>query len=96
LLSFFYAGCGRSSPPSEKSLGPDELYLARLYATIVTARKAWGSDPARAESLFAVVDSTIDSLRIANTMRELDRKPYRWLLVYREIERLLENEELSP
>jgi len=70
-------------------LSADERYLVEAYAKLVRARSAYISDPERAESLFAVVDSTIDSTRIANTMKYLDAHPERWLAIYRELDRKL-------
>jgi len=42
-------------------------------------------NPYKSDSLFAVLDSTVDTLRIARTMRHLEADPDRWALVFQSI-----------
>jgi hypothetical protein len=44
-----------------------------------------------ADSLFARLDSTIDTLRITNTIKALNETPDRWAFVFLEIEKALRN-----
>ena len=80
--------------PTEESqtasvLTDDEAYFVTSYARVAEARDLYGVNPLKSESLFAAVDSTIDTLRIANTIRSLNRNPDRWLLVFQGIERTM-------
>lgn len=72
------------------TLRADEAYLVDSYVRIAGARDLAAATPLKSESLFAALDSTIDTTRIANTIRALDEDPNRWILVYRTIEGDLE------
>jgi hypothetical protein len=72
------------------ALQADEVYLVDSYVRIASAHDLAAATPLKSESLFAALDSTIDSTRIANTIRALDQDPDRWILVYRTIEDSLE------
>ncbi len=48
-----------------------------------------GANHAKSESLFAALDSTIDTTRVSNTIRKLNADPDRWLAVYRGIEKAM-------
>ncbi len=81
-----------TTPDNETSiaeLSPDETYLVDAYVQVAVARDAYSISPLKSDSLFAALESTIDTLRIANTIRDLNRDPDRWLLVYQFIERRL-------
>ncbi len=81
-----------TTPDSETSiaeLSPDETYLVDAYVRVAMARDLYSISPLKSDSLFVALDSTIDTLRIANTIRDLNRDPDRWLLVYQDIERRL-------
>jgi hypothetical protein len=75
--------------PKITSLSADEKYLVDAYTTVLEVRGASAVNALLAESLFARLDSTIDTLRIANTIRELDRDPDRWIVVFENIETIL-------
>ena len=67
-------------------LSPDERYLVDSYVRIATARNLADATPLKSESLFTALDSTIDSTRIANTIKGLNGDPDRWIPVYDAIE----------
>ena len=67
-------------------LSIDEAYLVETYAKIADARDLHTVNYLKSESLFTVIDSTTDSLRIANTIRDLNMDPGRWLIIFRSIE----------
>lgn len=67
-------------------LSADEAYLVDTYVHVAEARDAHFISPLKSDSLFAALDSTIDTLRIANTIRGLNQDPDRWVLVFRSIE----------
>lgn len=71
------------------TLTADESYLVDAYARIARARDIRSVTYAKSESLFTLLDSTLDSTRIAMTIDHLNRDPDRWLLVFRSIEREL-------
>jgi hypothetical protein len=71
------------------ALSPDEAYLVEAYVRVAEARDLYPISPLKSDSLFAALDSTIDSLRIANTIRDLNRDPDRWIVVFKSIERRL-------
>lgn len=77
-----------SQTPND-DLSADEAYLVETYALIDRARDARSVNDLKSDSLFAVLDSTIDTLRIANTIRSLDEDPDRWILIFRAIEQKL-------
>lgn len=67
-------------------LSSDETYLVETYVKIADARDLHTVNYLKSESLFTVLDSTTDSLRIANTIRGLNMDPERWLTIFRSIE----------
>ena len=71
------------------SLSEDEIYLIDAYVDIKLARSNYPQYPVVAESLFTVLDSTIDSDRIAKAIRDLNLTPERWVVIFTEIERKL-------
>ena len=62
-------GDGDGTGPPD--LSEDEKYLIDAYVDVKQARSNYPHHPAVAESLFTVLDSTIDSVRIANTIRDV-------------------------
>jgi hypothetical protein len=70
-------------------LSPDEAYLVGAYVRIAEANDVRNVSYARSESLFSVLDSTIDTTRVSNTIRQLNSNPDRWILVFRSIEKAL-------
>ena len=78
----------RSNPFSQ-----DERYLINRYVELTEARDLHDVSAFKSDSLFARLDSTIDSARIANTIQRLNEKPDRWLDVFSEIERRLNTSE---
>ena len=82
----------RDNQAENAPLTGDETYLVESYARIEAARELHGVNHAKSESLFAVLDSTIDRNRVSNTIRALNADPDRWLAVYRGIEKAMENQ----
>ena len=85
MLSSYCTGQESQTPIQE--LSEDEQYLINAYARLVEASDLHSLTPLKSDSLFALLDSTIDTTRVANTIRALDSDPDRWLLVFRGIER---------
>jgi hypothetical protein len=67
-------------------LSPDEAYLVDAYVRIAEAKDVSNVSYAKSESLFAALDSTIDTTRVSNTIRKLNSDPDRWIAVFRGIE----------
>jgi hypothetical protein len=87
----------RDNQAENAPLTGDETYLVESYARIEAARELNGVNHAKSESLFAVLDSTIDRNRVSNTIRALNADPDRWLAVYRGIEKaMLEQSGEAP
>jgi hypothetical protein len=87
LLSCAIISCGhQSSQPESPEFTPDERYLIDAYVQIKRARGYYPYQAAVAESLFAGLSATIDTVRIARTITALNTTPDRWARVYREIE----------
>jgi hypothetical protein len=82
----------RDNQVENAPLTVDETYLVESYARIEAARELGGVTHAKSESLFTVLDSTIDRNRISNTIRALNADPDRWLAVYRGIEKAMEKQ----
>jgi hypothetical protein len=96
LLSSYCAH--RDNQAENAPLTSDEIYLVESYARIEAARALSAVNHAKAESLFAALDSTIDRSRVSNTIRTLNADPDRWLAVYRGIEKNMgdRTEKRSP
>jgi hypothetical protein len=71
------------------SLNAEERYLVDAYLKVVEARDLHAVSYLKSDSLFTVLDSTIDTTRIANTIRKLNGEPDRWLVVFESIEKQL-------
>lgn len=84
-----YCTDGESQTEIEK-ISEDEAYLVDTYVKLVQARDAYSVSYFKSESLFALIDSTTDSLRIANTIRQLNLDPDRWVLIFRSIEQAMD------
>jgi len=85
-------GCGRSTDPIEQqALTPDEQYLVDTYINITTARTLNSREPLVADSLFALIDSTVDAKLISNTVELLNSNPDRWIVVFSAIDKALKN-----
>jgi len=70
---------------TNQRLTPDETYLVDTFVKISQTRDLYELNPFKSDSLFAVLDSTVDTLRIARTMRHLEADPDRWALVFQSI-----------
>ena len=91
LLILPLSQCGGSEDtPEATGLSADEAYLVEAYSSIAKAWEHAGVSPLLAESLFTALDSTIDTLRIANTIDALNEDPERWILIFREIDKSLQ------
>jgi hypothetical protein len=90
-LVLISASCNRSDgpDPETRELSENEWYLIEAYANVTHARSLYPHNPEFAESLFVVLDSTIDSVRIANTIRDLNSDPERWEMVFEQLERTM-------
>ena len=89
-LAFVSSYCTQpESQTTNATLTDDEVYLVDAYDRIAKARDVRSLSYVKSESLFTMLDSTLDSTRIANTILNLNRDPDRWLLVFRSIERKL-------
>lgn len=87
LLTSGIATCsGGGGGDSAKDLNLDEWYLVDTYIRIARARDMYSRDSALAETLFAAIDSTIDSTRIANIIEEIGSDPERWIPIFRAID----------
>jgi hypothetical protein len=78
------------------ALSEDEKYLIDAYVDVKSARSNYPHNPIEAESLFTVLDSTIDTVRIANTIRDVNKTPERWLVILEEIEKQLRAQGKLP
>ncbi|UCH82898.1 MAG: hypothetical protein JSW50_10515 [Candidatus Latescibacterota bacterium] len=87
LLVIVTSYCTPSENQTEiMELSPDETYLVDSYLAVREASDLYSVNVLISDSSFAALDSTIDTLRIANTIRELNSDPDRWVLVFRSIE----------
>lgn len=90
-LVFVSSYCTNGESQTEIApLSEDEAYLVDTYVRLAEARDLHSVTYFKSESLFAAIDSTMDSLRIANTIRDLSLDPERWLLVFRSIEQTMD------
>lgn len=80
---------GPDSYTTNPTLTSDESYLVDAYVRVARARTLGDVNRLKSDSLFAALDSTLDSARIANTIRDLNGDPDRWLVVFEKIERRL-------
>jgi len=71
------------------ALSEDEKYLIDAYVDIKHARSNYPHNPVVAESLFTELDSTIDSVRIANTIRTINSEADRWEKIFEQLERTM-------
>ena len=90
-LLISHAACtDKGSQLEQSKMSDDEKYLVLIYAQLRYAESFYPDQPEIAESLFTKMHSSMDSVRIANTITELNKTPNRWVLVFREIEEMLE------
>jgi len=96
-LVFVSSYCTDGESQTEiKEISEDEAYLVDTYVKLVQARDLHSVTYLKSDSLFAVIDSTIDSLRIANTIRQLNQDPDRWVLIFRSIEQAMDTVSQGP
>lgn len=89
-LVFVSSYCTQNGRETENvGLTSDEAYLADAVARIAAARDLHAATYEKSESLFTVLDSTIDTSRVHKVIRDLKANPERWVLVFRRIEQLL-------
>jgi len=79
----------RDNETKNVALSTDEAYLVDAYVRIAEAQDVRTVSYAKSESLFAALDSTIDTTRVSNTIRKLNSNPDRWVLVFRSIEQAM-------
>jgi hypothetical protein len=87
---------GEENGTGPVALSPDEVYLIDAYVDVKSAQGNYPHNPVVAESLFTVLDSTIDSVRIANTIQKVNKHPERWLAIFQEIEKQLQIQGRPP
>lgn len=90
LVSSYCSHGGRQT--ENLGLSSDETYLVDAYVRIARARDLHSVTYLESERLFAALDSTIDTTRISNTIRELNLNPERWVAVFRSIEQAMESD----
>ncbi len=91
-LVFVSSYCTKPEEQTKISdLTADELYLVGAYVQVVQAQELRSVSYLESESLFVIFDSTIDTTRIANTIRQLEETPDRWLVIFRKVEQDLKN-----
>lgn len=79
--------CGPDAEPVEEAaFTPDELYLIEAYTSIRRAQWRFPTNPVAAESLFVLLETGIDTVRVNRTIDELNRTPARWGKVFEEIQ----------
>ena len=71
-------------------LSADERYLVDTYVRISHAQEMHAISAVKSDSLFAWMDSTTDTSRVARTIRGLNQDPDRWLVIFTAIEKDLE------
>jgi len=92
VIAVTSVSCYCTSPDSyttNPALTADERYLVDAYVSVARARTLSDVNHLKSDSLFAALDSTLDTTRIANTIRDLNGDPDRWLVVFEKIERKL-------
>lgn len=67
----------------------DELYLIEAYVDVKRARSYYPYQQTIADSLFAGLEASIDTVRVARAIAALNTDPDRWAAVFREIEEQL-------
>ncbi len=84
ILLLLASSCGGGSDHEAPSaLSPDELYLIDTYEKIINAQQLYTTDSLMAVSQFTAIDSTTDTLRIANTINKLNSTPDRWVALFK-------------
>jgi hypothetical protein len=72
----------------ERTLTPDERYLVDYYMKIIEFEKLLQDNPASREEKRKELDENLDRERIRRTLAELEKKPERWLAIYKRINEL--------
>jgi hypothetical protein len=86
-LVFVSSYCTQNGKQTENvELTPDEAYLVDAVARLAVARDLRLATYEKSESLFAVLDSTIDTTRVSKVIRDLQGNPERWIFIFRRIE----------
>lgn len=88
-----------TSPDKQTEINPltdDEAYLVDAYVRVAKARELASVTPLKSDSFFAPLDSTVDTTRIANTIRALEKDPDRWILIFQSIEHDMNPEGARP
>ena len=89
-LLFLYS-CQSPDPVTkekERTLTPDERYLVEYYMKIMQFEKLLHDNPASREEKRKELDENLDRERIRRTLAELEKKPERWLAIYKRINEL--------
>jgi hypothetical protein len=89
-LSCAIIACDRkSSQPESPQFTEDELYFISAYVDVRRAGSYYPHQPLIADSLLAGLSTSVDTVRIAHTIAQLNTNPDRWAAVYQEIENRL-------
>jgi len=87
LLSCAIIACDEeSSQPESPAFTADEAYFIDAYVEVKRARSYYPHQPSVADSVFAGLSASIDTVRIERTITALNQTPDRWAEVYRAIE----------
>jgi hypothetical protein len=89
LLVLF--SCQSSDPVARekaRTLTPDERYLVDYYMKIIDFEKLSQDNPAAREEKRRELDENLDRERIRRVLAELEKKPERWLAIYKRINEL--------
>ena len=89
LVSSYCTGPEKQTTNPE--LTGDEQALVDALVGVSLAKDAFYANPLESDSLFAHLDSTVDTTRISNTVRALEGDPDRWILVYEAVKERLQN-----
>jgi hypothetical protein len=82
----------KSSQPELNELTADEEYLVDAYVDVKLAQQYYPHQEELADSLFADLSATVDTVRIARAIAQLNETPDRWAAVYQAIEERLREE----
>jgi len=81
------SGCRKNDDePKLVVFNTDETFLIDTYVRIKRARSHYPDHPEVAESLFAIIETNADSVRVARALAAINNTPERWKLVFEEIE----------
>jgi hypothetical protein len=78
--------CSTKNHREEAPLSADELYLVDAYVRVRTAGSFYPYQKPAADSLLTMLSGTVDTVRVARTIAELNATPERWAQIVETIE----------